>query len=218
MDAIRLQFKKEGRAKYISHLDLNRCMQRAFRRAEIPIWRTQGFNPHPYIVFAMPLSIFYESDCEVLDAKLDGTMPTEEILTRLNSQMPEGIAVNHVVTPQMKLAEIGFAAYSVTLDFDGKSLQELSKLFADIAALPEILVEKTTKRSTSVIDIKPYFASAKANAADGSLRIYCTLPAGALENLNPSLLIAAIEKYGEKPDFERVRRLALFNHDMQPFI
>ena len=56
MQPIRIFFKKEGRAKYISHLDLNRVMQRALRRACIPVWRTRGFNPHPYIAFGLPLS------------------------------------------------------------------------------------------------------------------------------------------------------------------
>jgi radical SAM-linked protein len=217
MDAIRIQFKKEGRAKYISHLDLNRCMQRAFQRAQIPIWRTQGFNPHPYIVFAMPLSIFYESDCEILDAKLDGEIPPDEVTERLNGQMPEGIAVSRTFSPQMKLTDIGFASYSVALDFDGRAKEDLSDLYTGIAALPEILIEKTTKRSTTTIDMKPYFALAKAEAHDGGLQIVCTLPAGAQENLNPSCLVAAIEKYGAKPDFERVRRLEIYNHDMQPF-
>jgi radical SAM-linked protein len=218
MDAIRIQFKKEGRAKYISHLDLNRCMQRALQRAQIPIWRTQGFNPHLHIVFAMPLSIFYESDCEILDAKLDGDMPFDEIKERLNGQMPEGIVVNRVFSPQMKLTDIGFASYLVTLDFDGKQKDETAKLYTSVASLPEIMIEKATKRSTTTIDMKEYFASAKAEAYDGGLRIVCTLPTGSQMNLNPSCLVSAIEKYGAKPDFERVRRLEIYNHDMQPFL
>ena len=218
MVAIRVEFKKEGRAKYISHLDLNRCMQRALRRAQIPIWRTQGFNPHPYIVFAMPLSLFYESDCEIMDARLDAEMPLDEVKHRLNSQLPEGIVINNVFLPQMKLADVGLAEYSVTLDFDVKNKAEIEKILSDITALPEIIIEKSTKRHTVDINIKEYFDTAEMEAFDGGLNLKAILPTGSQENLNPSCFTAAFEKYGIKPDFVHVRRLQLFNSDKQTFL
>jgi radical SAM-linked protein len=218
MLAIRVQFKKEGRAKYISHLDLNRCMQRALRRASIPVWQTQGFNPHPYIVFAMPLSIFYESDCEIMDARLDGEMTFDAVKGSLADQMPEGIVINAVTLPQMKLADIGFAAYSVTLDFDSKAREELDSIVAGILARGEVIIEKSTKRSTIDINVKQYFESAKIQTFDGGIDIRVVLPAGSQENLNPSCIVAAVEKYGVAPDFERIRRLQIFNKDMQAFL
>ena len=62
----RLLFVKEGRARYISHLDLMRTFQRAFLRADIPIKHTEGFNPHPFISIALPLSLGFSSQCEIL--------------------------------------------------------------------------------------------------------------------------------------------------------
>ncbi len=218
MLAIRVKFKKEGRARFISHLDLNRCMQRALRRAQIPIWRTQGFNPHPYIVFAMPLSIFYESDCEIMDARLDGDMPLDEVKERLAAQMPEGIVISEVAIPQMKLADIGFASYSVTLDFDGKSKKDLDDTVTELTAHDEITIEKETKRKTMNIDIKEYFDSAKIEVFDGAININVTLPAGSQANLNPSCFVAAFEKYSNKPDFEHIRRLEIYNQDKQNFL
>lgn len=218
MLAIRVQFKKEGRAKYISHLDLNRCMQRALRRAGIPIWCTQGFNPHPYIVFALPLSIFFESDCEIMDARLDEDMPLDAVKERLNAVLPEGIVINEVYLPKMKLADVGFAEYSVTLDYDGKPGDELDNMISGILALPEIIIEKVTKRSAVNIDIKEYFSSARIETGDGKVNIKVVLPAGSQANLNPSCFVTAFEKYGVKPDFEQIRRLQIFNQDMQPFL
>lgn len=51
MREVRLRFSKTGRLKYISHLDINRVMSRALKRAGIPLWYTEGFNPHPYMSF-----------------------------------------------------------------------------------------------------------------------------------------------------------------------
>ena len=72
--ADRLLFSKTGRAKYISHLDLMRTFQRAFARAKIAIKHTEGFHPHPFVSIALPLSVGYSSQCEILEfGLLEGT-------------------------------------------------------------------------------------------------------------------------------------------------
>ena len=74
--ADRLLFAKTGRARYISHLDLMRTFQRAFARAGIPIKHTEGFHPHPFVSIALPLSVGYSSECEILEfGLLEGTSP-----------------------------------------------------------------------------------------------------------------------------------------------
>ena len=82
---IRVWFTKKGDIKFISHLDLNRFMQRALKRAKLPLWHTEGFNPHPYVTFALPLSLGQESECEVLDFRLVTPVPFEEIKERMQS-------------------------------------------------------------------------------------------------------------------------------------
>ena len=68
--AVRLKFCKVGTLQYISHLDLQRTFNRIIVRACIPVWYTQGFNPHIKLVFSTPLSVGSESICEYLDIKL----------------------------------------------------------------------------------------------------------------------------------------------------
>ena len=78
---IRLVFSKTGKARYISHLDLNRAMIRAVRRARLPVWYTEGFNRHPYVTFAAPLSLGYEGMHETMDLRLEGEMPMGELVS-----------------------------------------------------------------------------------------------------------------------------------------
>ena len=68
----RLLFEKTGSAVWMSHLDLMRLFQRAFKRAELPLTHTQGFNPRPSVSIALPLSVGVESVCELLDFDLEG--------------------------------------------------------------------------------------------------------------------------------------------------
>ena len=67
----RLLFEKTGDAVYLSHLDLMRIFQRAFRRADILIWHSQGFSPRAYVSIALPLSVGVESRCEILDFEIE---------------------------------------------------------------------------------------------------------------------------------------------------
>lgn len=78
---IRLVFSKTGRARYMSHLDLNRAMIRALRRAKLPVWYTEGFNRHPYVTFAAPLSLGYEGLHETMDLRLEEDVPMEELVS-----------------------------------------------------------------------------------------------------------------------------------------
>ena len=79
MKDYRIAFEKRGRVRYISHLDLNRCMLRAVRRSGLPAWYTEGFHPHMYLMFPLALSLGTESICEVMDIRLTEEVPAEEI-------------------------------------------------------------------------------------------------------------------------------------------
>ena len=92
--ADRLLFAKTGRARYISHLDLMRTFQRAFFRAGVPLKHTEGFNPHPFISIALPLSVGYSSQCEILEFVLLDGVSRDEVAGRLTAVMPEGIIVH----------------------------------------------------------------------------------------------------------------------------
>ena len=75
---IRFRMKKMGSLQYISHLDLVRTMHKVIVRAKLPLWYTEGFNPKPKMVFAAPLSIGTESECEFMDIRLNDYIAPEE--------------------------------------------------------------------------------------------------------------------------------------------
>ena len=153
MQRVRATFEKKGRAKYISHLDLNRCMLRTFRRSGLPIWYTEGFHSHPYYSFALALSLGFESSCEILDFNLNEDIPFDEIRERLNAVMPEGMQIIKVADQKQKITAIAKAEYSFSLTTD-----DTDGLFSAVQALieqPQILIEKKTKKGMKEVDIKP---------------------------------------------------------------
>ena len=115
----RLLFEKTGNAVWMSHLDLMRLFQRAFKRAELPLTHTQGFNPRPSVSIALPLSVGVESGCELLDFDLDGEAVTcDEILARLNGVLVDGVRVLKVYDNGGKIKNLALLSCQVLLEYD----------------------------------------------------------------------------------------------------
>src|SRR3954470_11940143 len=92
-DKVRLRFRKGGALRLLSHHDLMRTFERVLRRAEIPFRRTQGFNPHPRLVFALSLPLGCEGRAEVAELELDELLSPDDLLDRLRRQCPPGLAI-----------------------------------------------------------------------------------------------------------------------------
>lgn len=216
MIRVRAIFEKKGRAKYISHLDLNRCMLRTFRRSGLPIWYTEGFNPHPYYSFALALSLGYESGCEILDFNLNEDIPFDVIRDKLNNVMPEGMRVVSVAEQKMKITRIAKAEYSFSLFSENTS--ELLKDINELLESDQILVDKKTKKGIKTVDIKPETEVCKCEAMKKSVDMTMRLPAGTQTNYNPNLFFDALEKHGCVPfTAEKICRIGIFCENNEIF-
>lgn len=191
---VRLFFTKTGMAKYISHLDLMRCMTRAVKRAGIPLWYTEGFNPHLFMTFARPLSLGQESLCEVVDVRLVGEMTFKEVQARLNAALPRGITVISVQKPEHKPSEIAFADYEVHVFSD--NAPALQAHMDDVFSNPQILVLKKAKQGRRKIekelDIKPNILQFETAVQENSVEVKLRLTAGDQNNINPTLLLSSL--------------------------
>lgn len=218
MQRVRAVFEKTGRSKYISHLDLNRCMLRTFRRSGLPIWYTEGFNPHPYYAFALALSLGFESRCEIMDFNItDDDMSMDEIRDRLNAVMPEGMGIVSVALQQKKVTAITHADYSFVLETPAPE-----KLKADIdrlLAAKEIPIEKKTKKGIKTVDIKPDMQVLGCDTAKNGVVMSLRLPAGTQTNYNPTLFFEALKNSGAET-FEpaKIMRTAILCEDGTDFV
>ena len=88
---IRVKYKKEDEMIFISHLDLQRLLQRAFRRAKINLSYSEGFNPHPKMSYGNALALGVESQGEYVDIEIEDDIEVKEFLERINEQLPDGI-------------------------------------------------------------------------------------------------------------------------------
>ena len=155
---IRLRFQKIGDLKFISHLDLMRTMRRAFHRAQIPLAYSCGFNPHPKMTFALPLSLGSESICEYMDITVTEELEYEQIKSRCNAVLPEELQITDVRKPVCGLDKIGFSDYEIRI----KPLcteRGFENAFADYIKAP-VYIEKQSKSGVKTIDITERIHSA----------------------------------------------------------
>lgn len=189
---IRVFFKKQGDARYISHLDLSRFMQRSIKRSGLPLWHTEGFNPHPYVTFALPLSVGQAGERETMDFRLTSPVGFDEIKDRLSRCMPRDIIITGVAAPIFKAKEIKSAVYDIEL-FECLDICDSIKSFFSQDSI--IAVKKTKKGEQKKIDIAPDISGLSICAGSDRLNIQMQLPAGSERNINPSLIIKALENY-----------------------
>lgn len=214
MNTVRIVFSKTGRAKYISHLDLNRCMIRAVRRAEIPLWYTEGFNRHPYVTFASPLSLGFEGLRETMDIRLEADMPMEELVQRMNAVMPEGLKILSAAPAIKKTADVARSRYRITL---GCPLSSINAFLQQ----EEIIVDKRTKKKDfKKVNLKPILNESDLllEPTDGGTELKLTLPSGSSLSVNPALIVDALQKHAGLEELPAsIQRLEVYACDGEPF-
>ena len=218
MKNIRIWFKKDFECRYISHLDLNRCMLRALHKSKLPIWHTEGFNPHPFATFPLPLSLGFRGVNECMDVKLeDDNYSFEEIILKLNKCLPRGIQVFDVTEPVMKAGKIAFAEFLVKLKSENANTSVISEKLSQFIALDKIEIEKKSKKGLKTIDIKQGIKSFEIEEKFDFVLLRVVLTAGSSDNVNPNLLVTAFEDFSKLTVDADITRIDLYNSEMELF-
>ena len=192
---VRMSFEKTGMAKFISHLDTVRCITRAMKRACVPIWFTEGFNPHTFLTFAMPLSLGFESLCETVDFRLMEEVDLEELAVKINDALPVDMTVKEIYVYETLPNIIRWAEYKIIFNNPDKLLLDSAE---KILSADEILVLKKGKQGRRKVEkevnIKEHIKSFELIEENGKLILNTILSSGTSININPVLLIGALVK------------------------
>lgn len=213
----RIKFTKTGSMKFIGHLDIMRYFQKAFRRADIDIAYSQGFNRHQLMSFAQPLGVGLTSDGEYLDVELNSSDSDEEMVVRLNAQMNDEIRVVsfHVLSDKGRnaMSIVSAADYEIALKDGYTPVENFEEKFTAFMAQEKIEVEKKTKKSSSIVNIKPFvyqyafdkdnfgkkverdYTDTVAQEFQEEQKVYVQLIAGSVTNIKPDLVMEAFYQY-----------------------
>ncbi|WP_300276782.1 TIGR03936 family radical SAM-associated protein [Peptacetobacter sp.] len=209
MKIMRVKFKKEGDMIYISHLDLQRTLQRAFRRAEIQLSYSQGFNPHPKMSYGNALALGTESNGEYVDIEIEDELTEKEFLEKITPELPKGIEFIKCkeidkTTPALS-SIIEWGEYLLTIPLERKLSKEFVKSkILDFMNKEEIIITKKNKKGKIVeVNIRPLIKTFDVlDLEDESITLNAVIATGSIQNLNTNIFIPQI--------------LSLFNIELDP--
>lgn len=220
MREVRLLFSKTDRCKYISHLDINRCMSRALTRAQIPLWYTEGFNPHPYMSFSLPLPLGVESMCESLEIRITGDISNKDIKDKLNAVLPSGIRIVDVYDDFRDCSEIAFSDYVFKYDFEDNeaAVDKIRNVLSQDSIMAMKRGKQGRRKVLKEVDIKPLIDRCSVSVRDNSTVINARLAAGQHSNLSPELFSQTVLKLaGLEFEWKSISRLALLDANYNNF-
>lgn len=201
MADIRVTFTKLGTLQYISHLDLQRAVARMLIRSQLPLGYTEGFNPHPRLNIALPLSIYQEGERELFDFRVTDDIPVEVIAEKLKSVAFPGM---DIVNVEVALSKPKTKTAIWRLEFEtSMDVNEFAKAFSS-----EMLVVKRSKSGEKTVDIAPMIKLISAEPYEKGIIAHAELNAANSDYLNPAYIAAF---FGDKVELKRtVRENILF--------
>ncbi len=220
MREVRLRFSKTGQAKYISHLDTNRVFSRAFARAKINLWYTQGFNPRPYMSFSLPLSLGVESYCENVDIRIIDDLTDEEIKARVNDALPLGIRIIDVYDEFMDCHDIVYSDYVYKFEFKDNelALEKIKAVLESDAIMAQKKAKQGKRRVLKETDIKQFIVKYNISIRDDNIILNIRLFAGPDKNLNPTLLFDTIIRLIDMDyEWKSIGRINLLTKDFKEY-
>ena len=153
-------YQKGPEVSQISHLDIQRTLQRAFRRAGLPLLYSNGFNPHPQFSFATAAATGMSSDCEWFEVQLSEPVEPDEFVRRANAVMPVGLSVSDAFVPPEGFsslsAKLRAAEYRVSISFYDAVQEEKLRTTLEAMLAGEIVINKRTKGGVRPVDMRPY--------------------------------------------------------------
>ena len=212
----RLLFEKTGDSVWISHLDLMRVFQRAFRRAGLLLKHSQGFTPRAIVSIALPLSVGVESVCELLDYELVEGKATME---QLNEKLPDGIRVLEIVENGRKIKELTHLRASVTMTYDNGVPENAVERLNDFFEQESLIIRKHSRKGETETDILPMLCEKRIVQKSGTSVEMDVLVCAQNPSLNPQLLLNALELYAPElaPNHSTIRRLEVYDAEGKVF-
>jgi radical SAM-linked protein len=195
----RIKFKREADIRYISHLDMQRMVQRILRRAEVPMKYSEGFNPHPKLAFAMAMGVGLTSDCEYVDVELMESIDPVLLVGSMNESAPKGFTALKAIVTEEKLPSltslIEESVYQVTCLLNASG--EVERLYDQLKSILEsesIVYRKRNKKGKwSDKEIRPLIKELSANTEGLKVNIIARLATGSKENLRPEVVLDKID-------------------------
>lgn len=177
-----IKYARDGAARYISHLDMQRAFARALRRAALPVKYSEGFNPHILTSFASPLSVGIATKGDYLEVRMEEACAGKVIINKLNDVLPADIRITAAGSLEENCPKLMAISHSALYELAFSLKPEGAGAFMAC----ESIVRQDRKGRT--IDVRPLVYDL---TADGNI-VTARLANSSAAALNPAVLAAAL--------------------------
>ena len=197
---IRFKFRKVGDLQFISHLDLQKAMAKVLVRAKAPLWYSKGFNPHAKLIFALPLSVGAQSECEYLDVRVERAIPPLELMEHINAELTEELRFLDAYYAETALEDIYWAEYDFSIKTYGAD-ENLAREIENLLTAEQVIILKKAKDKYKKIffkevDIAPYIRDVSVKFEDEAIKINAKLSASINQthpHINPENIVTMLK-------------------------
>ncbi len=205
------RFAKKERLRFVSHLDLQRFMQRALNRTSLKIAYSNGFNPHPILSFASALAIGWTSEYELFDIKLAEPVSRNVAMEEMERALPPDLPILDARLVEDKhpalMGQLVMADYAIRLAGD---VAPIHAAMEEYWAQDVVLAMRKTKSGEKQTNIRPMSILLEKEPTG----LYARLMLTERETLKPDLLVATLAKMaGVELPQTRIHRLLLLGMD-----
>ncbi len=186
---MRLFFERKDTAEYISHLDLVRTVERSLRRARFKLFFTEGYNPRPHMVFALPSGVGIRSNADIVDIRLLEAVDEEQFLSRINQAFPPGFIARKAVLQTDRTKPLMTLVEACLYQFCFKGAADYARA---LLLKERLIVNKFSKGRSVPMDIRPLITSCDIQDEDS---FTMQVMAGNQVNLRPEMVMEAIVTY-----------------------
>jgi len=170
---LRIRYAKRGRMRFASVRDFQRSLERALRRAEIPVAHSQGFSPHPRISYLPAVPTGVASEAEYVEIGLRERRDPRQVARALDEALPEGLDIVTVVEatgPSLGERLTGpQAASRWQIAFPGVARLDLEQAVAALLASVSVPVPRTTKSGRTTVDVREALVVADVDESSADL-------------------------------------------------
>lgn len=216
---LRLQITKESGIRFISHLEYQRSIEKAIRRAGIPVAYSEGFNPHMKFSLASALSVGVTSSCEFAEIRLAEERPLSELVKALAAALPMGIHIVRADLAEDKAPKLMAQAQGASYEVHVPCASDPASQLAAFAAVPEVPYTKAHKKGKGrpkTIDVKSFIPQVEAQWQDGSLELRFDIRITPTGSMKASEFLQVLEQDFQVPlAFSQadIRRVDLYSRD-----
>ncbi len=193
---LRIRYAKRGPLRFSSHRDFQRALERALRRARVPMAYSAGFSPHPKVSYANSAPTGAASEAEYVEIGVVERCDPDALRVALDAALPPGLDVLDVVEARTPDLVARLEASRWRIEVPGVSGEQLASAWQVLVDAPTVPVERMMKQGRRTLDLRPALLAGEVHDAGQLGAVLELTVANVTPTVRPEEILVALREMG----------------------